>query len=175
MRPSPEINRPFPLIPKIIILNFYIPCSPNLPLFPRSLHFLDFFLMFPQNKWSCSHSPKPQEGPQYLFSLFLHKNTCCGYSEVPRWGISNKYPQHTLLWRMKANYSRTRKVNAQCLFYSPHKKRPRDDRLMDRQTDGHTDGQDENNIPPQSQLARDIIIIKYPSLTIPLFPDTYLF
>ena len=30
-----------------------------------------------------------------LFSLFLHKNTCCGYSfKKPRRGDSNEYPQH---------------------------------------------------------------------------------
>ena len=39
------------------------------------------------------------------FSLFLHKNLCCGYSlESPRRGDSNEYPQHMFLWRTDENY-----------------------------------------------------------------------
>ena len=31
-----------------------------------------------------------------MFFLFLHENICCGYSlEVPQWGTSNEYQQHT--------------------------------------------------------------------------------
>ena len=37
---SPEIFQHFPLFPKIKILNFYVPCSQKLPLFPCYLHFL---------------------------------------------------------------------------------------------------------------------------------------
>ena len=40
-----------------------------------------------------------------IIFLFLRKNICCGYSlEVPRWGASNEYPQHMLLWRTGENY-----------------------------------------------------------------------
>ena len=31
----------------------------------------------------------------HIFSLFLHKNICCGYPlEVPQTGTSNEYPQN---------------------------------------------------------------------------------
>ena len=40
-----------------------------------------------------------------IFFLFLHENTCCGYSfEVPHQGTSNEYPQHMFLWRNKKKY-----------------------------------------------------------------------
>ena len=36
--------------------------------------------------------------------LFLQENVCCGYSlDIPRWGTSNEYPQHTFLWKNKKN------------------------------------------------------------------------
>ena len=39
--------------------------------------------------------------------LFLHKNICCAYSlEVPWWGTSNEYTQHTFLWGTVENYPR---------------------------------------------------------------------
>ena len=41
-------------------------------------------------------------GFHIIFSLFLYKNICCGYSlEAPRWDASNEYPQHMFLWRNK--------------------------------------------------------------------------
>ena len=36
---SPEINRHFPFFPKIKILIFFAPCSPNFPLFSCPFHF----------------------------------------------------------------------------------------------------------------------------------------
>ena len=37
-----------------------------------------------------------------IFFLFIHKPICCGYSlEVPRWGTSNEYWQHLVLWKKK--------------------------------------------------------------------------
>ena len=42
----------------------------------------------------------------WYFFLFLHKNTCCGYSlEVPQWRTSNEYPQHMFLRRNKKIFS----------------------------------------------------------------------
>ena len=44
----------------------------------------------------------------YLVNIFLYlfKNICCGYSlEAPRWGASNEYPQHMILWRNRRNTS----------------------------------------------------------------------
>ena len=39
-----------------------------------------------------------------ILSLFLNETICCGYSlEVPWWGASNEYPQHTFSWRNKEN------------------------------------------------------------------------
>ena len=32
--------------------------------------------------------------PQLNQILFLNENICCGYSEAPRRGASNEYPQH---------------------------------------------------------------------------------
>ena len=41
---------------------------------------------------------------RWIFFLFLDKNVCCGYSlEAPRWGASNKYPQHMFSWKNKKN------------------------------------------------------------------------
>ena len=46
--------------------------------------------------------------------LFLHENICCRYSlEVPHWGTSNEYPQHTFSWR-----------NMKIIFFLAEKKAP---------------------------------------------------
>ena len=45
-------------------------------------------------------------GIHIIFFLFLDENICCGYSlEAPRWGASNKYPQHMFSLRNKKDIS----------------------------------------------------------------------
>ena len=45
-----------------------------------------------------------KSGYQINIFLFLHENTCCGYSlEAPQQGASNEYPQHMFSWRNKKN------------------------------------------------------------------------
>ena len=37
-----------------------------------------------------------------IYFFYLHKDVCCEYSfEVPQWGTSYEYPQHTFLWLNK--------------------------------------------------------------------------
>ena len=58
-----------------------------------------------KTKMSCIHSNR--QGAFFIRKmlisfLFLHENTCCGYSlEAPHWGTSNEYPQHMFSWRNK--------------------------------------------------------------------------
>ena len=52
-------------------------------------------------------NPHHQEEYQiYIFSLFLYKNICCGYSlEAHCWGVSNEHPQNIFSWRNKKNFN----------------------------------------------------------------------
>ena len=56
-----------------------------------------------------------------IFFLFLDKNICCGYSlEAPRWGASNKYPQHMFLSRNKKTiYLIPTYLDQWTIFYGP--------------------------------------------------------
>ena len=98
---SPELFQHYPLFPKIKILFFYIPCSPNyicspVPfifrlVFPCSSEINDIIPLFPITPGRASVLRKTTQyfsdtivpdkrGYTHIFFLFLHENICYGYS-----------------------------------------------------------------------------------------------